>query len=199
MLKIGITGGIGSGKSTVARMFMQLGIPVYEADQRARWLQDHEPLKSQIIEAFGASYYVAGKLNRAQLAQLVFNNKEKLAELNALVHPAVASDYAHWLSAQNAPYILKEAAIIFETHSENQYDYIILVTAPTSLRIERVMQRDKLAAKEVEARMKNQWSDEEKKQKAHFVIENTTLEDTQNQVVALHNKILELCEGYRKN
>jgi dephospho-CoA kinase len=186
MLKIGLTGGIGSGKSTVAKMFEELGIPIYEADKRAKALQNQEPLKSKIQEIFGADIYNGNVLNRKALAKIVFNDKEKLEQLNQLVHPAVADDYNNWLSQQSSDYIIKEAAIIFEIKAEKQYDKVILVTAPLDTRVARVIQRDSIRKKDVEARIKNQLSDKEKMKKADFVISNIDLQDTQKQVEQIH-------------
>lgn len=186
MLKIGLTGGIGSGKSTVAKMFEELGIPIYEADKRAKELQNQEPLKAKIKEVFGADIYIGNELNRKALAQIVFTNKENLEQLNQIVHPAVAIDFDHWLSSQTSEYIIKEAAIIFEIKAESQYDKVILVTAPKDVRIGRVMQRDSAKKKDVEARIKNQLSDKEKMKMADFVISNIDLQETRKQVEQIH-------------
>ncbi|MFY0672227.1 MAG: dephospho-CoA kinase [Bacteroidia bacterium] len=190
MLKIGLTGGIGSGKSTVANMFKELGIPIYEADKRAKELQNKEPIKSKVSDLFGPEIYTNNVLNRKALAQIVFNNKEKLELLNRIVHPVVAKDFENWLANQSSEYIVKEAAIIFETNAQSQYDKIILVTAPIEVRIGRVMQRDGIKKKDVEARIKNQLSDKEKMKKADYIIHNTDLAETQKQVNQIHRFIL---------
>jgi dephospho-CoA kinase len=187
MLKVGLTGGIGSGKSTVAKMFEELGIPIYEADKRAKELQNQEPLKAKIEEVFGADIYIENELNRKALAQIVFSNNEKLEQLNQIVHPPVAIDFDNWLSKQSSEYIIKEAAIIFEIKAESQYDKVILVTAPKDVRIGRVMQRDSVNKKDVEARIKNQLSDKEKIKKADFIITNIDLQETQKQVKKIHS------------
>ncbi len=192
MLKIGLTGGIGSGKSTVAQMFSELGVPVYTADQRAKTLQNQEPLKSKISQLFGSQLYKNEQLDRKMLAEIVFNNKQKLEQLNQLVHPAVAQDFENWLLKKDAPYIIKEAAIIFEIKAERQYDKIILVTAPENVRISRVIDRDKSNIEQVKARIINQLSDSEKIKKADFIIENTDLLRTKAQVFTIHKSILEL-------
>ena len=185
-VRLGLTGGIGSGKSTVAKMFEELGIPIYEADKRAKELQNQEPLKAKIKEVFGADIYIGNELNRKALAQIVFTNKENLEQLNQIVHPAVAIDFDHWLSSQTSEYIIKEAAIIFEIKAESQYDKVILVTAPKDVRIGRVMQRDSAKKKDVEARIKNQLSDKEKMKMADFVISNIDLQETRKQVEQIH-------------
>jgi len=192
MLKVGLTGGIGSGKTTVARIFESLGVPVYYADDRARLLQNQEPVRSQIIDAFGKHLYVNDELQRPALAQVVFNDSDKLATLNGIVHPAVQLDFNKWLGQQSSPYILKEAAIIFEIGSQDKYDRIILVTAPEATRIDRVTQRDGVETNAVLARMSKQMSDQEKRPLADYLIVNTNLEDTQQDVLALHETLLRL-------
>lgn len=186
MLKIGLTGGIGSGKTTAAQLFADLGIPIYLADSRAKDLQNSSPLKEEIASTFGADIYKGGILDRKQLASIVFQNKDLLQKLNALVHPAVAKDYDEWLSEQHAPYIIKEAAVIFEIGAEASYDFVILVTAQEETRIERVRKRDGSSHEEVLQRMRNQMSDEEKMAKADFAIRNEELSSLKKQVLALH-------------
>lgn len=190
MLKIGLTGGIGSGKTTVAKMFQQLGTPIYLADERARQLQNQEPLRSQISELFGAEIYHEGKLNRPALAQIVFKDREKLNALNAVVHPAVQADFEHWLSQQSSPYTIKEAAIIFEIKAQAQYDAVVLVTAERATRVRRVMERDGASEEAVADRMSKQMMDEEKIPLAQHIIRNESLEATQKQVAALHKLFL---------
>ncbi|PIE49091.1 MAG: dephospho-CoA kinase [Flavobacteriales bacterium] len=192
MIKIGLTGGIGSGKSTVAKMFAKLGVPVYIADTEAKKLLRESPkIKEQIIAAFGKRAYDNG-LNKAYLAKLVFNNKTKLQQINKIVHPAVKADYTAWLAAQDYPYSIQENALIYETNSQDNYDYIISVTAPLDIRIKRVIKRDNIKKPEVLARIKNQISQEKKDKKAHFTIENTNLKNTQTAVEQLHKKLLAL-------
>lgn len=192
MLKIGLTGGIGSGKTTVARIFESLGVPVYYADDRARRLQNEDPIRSQISKLFGEQVYSENKLQRQVLAQIVFNDASKLAALNAIVHPAVQLDFSRWLSEQTSRYILKEAAIIFEIGSHKQYDKVILVTAPEKTRIERVTQRDRVDTEAVLARMSKQMSDQEKIPLADYLIHNTSLEATKQRVLDLHKTLLSL-------
>ncbi len=174
MLKVGITGGIGSGKTTVCKIFDTLDIPVYYADERAKWLmENHEPLVQQITELFGEEAYSSdGKLNRPFIAQIVFNDKSRLEQLNQLVHPVVIEDGDKWHQKQSAPYTLKEAALLFESGSYKSLDKVITVFAPEHIRIERVMRRDGVDAETVKARMRNQMSDEQKMALADFVIHN---------------------------
>lgn len=192
MIKIGLTGGIGSGKSTVAKMFAKLGVPVYIADKEAKKLLRESPeIKEKIIAAFGQKAYKNG-LNKAYLAKLVFNDKAKLGQINSIVHPAVRTHYQNWLTEQDYPYSVQENALIFETNSAENYDYIISVSAPLETRIDRVIERDNVRKLEVLARIKNQLSQEEKDKKAHFIIDNTNLENTENFVKTMHKKLIAL-------
>lgn len=191
MLKIGITGGIGSGKSTVARVFEHLGIPVYNADTAAKRLMEEDPdLRAAILQTFGAETYRNGRLNRPYLASLVFNNREQLNALNALVHPATIRDGIQWLERQIAPYALKEAALIFESGSQNELDYVIGVSAPQALRIHRVMKRDGVQREEVLRRMANQIDESLKMKLCDFVIVNDDRQLVIPQVLALHQELL---------
>ena len=175
MLKIGITGGIGSGKSTVAKVFEQLGIPVYHADYWAKELMNTDALVIQRMkEIFGnAIYDSTGKADRKKIAEIVFNDKEKLNELNSVIHPAVWLHGENWLKQHaDKPYILKEAAILFESGGNKGVDKVIMISAPKELRIQRVIQRDNVTEEEVTARMANQWDDERKIALSDFVIVN---------------------------
>ncbi len=170
---IGITGGIGSGKSVVANLLISMGYPVYNSDARAKLLINSEPdLVQNIKNTFGDVYNSEG-LDRRKLANVVFNQPEKLAVLNSLVHPAVGKDFSSWVSKQQNPIVFKEAAILFETGIYKSLNKIILVTCPLNKRIERVMQRDGVSKIEVENRMKNQWEDEKKMKLADFIIYNS--------------------------
>ncbi|MFN7117204.1 MAG: dephospho-CoA kinase [Saprospiraceae bacterium] len=191
--KIGITGGIGSGKTTVCKIFETLGIPVYYADERAKWLMTHDAaLKNGIQQLFGeAAYTKEGALNRPYIAQLAFNNPEKLQQLNALVHPAVFRDQEQWHESQlNVPYTLKEAALIYESGSDKDLDKVIVVTAPVDLRVQRVMERDGITREAIEARLKQQMPEEEKLKRADFVIHNDMEWSLIPQVLAIHNQLL---------
>jgi dephospho-CoA kinase len=193
MLRIGLTGGIGSGKSTVARIFEVLGAPVYYADDAARRLmQEDEQLKAGIIQHFGGESYSEGQLNRAHLASLVFNNKEKLALLNSLTHPATIRDANNWMLRQAFPYIIKEAALIFESGSAEYLDYVIGVYSPAPLRIRRTVERDGLSPEEVQKRMSRQIDEEMKMKLCDFVIRNDEQQLVIPQVISLHEKFMQL-------
>jgi len=200
MLKIGITGGIGSGKTTACQLFEKLGVPVYYADKRAKELmEDDKPLRTKIAAAFGAEAYQSdGTLNRVYLAGVVFNNEEKLAELNALVHPAVAADSESWndiLARNNYKYSLREAALLVETGSYKLLDKLIVVTAPEAERIRRVMARDGITEAQVRARINAQIPEAEKVKLADYVITNNDLIGLAQQVKDIHEKILTLAGG----
>jgi dephospho-CoA kinase len=195
--KIGITGGIGSGKTTASRFFATLGVPVYYADERAKWLMTHDTeLKQAIRSAFGeAAYEAGGALNREYLAREVFNDPKRLLQLNALVHPAVGRDGLAWHEAQRgAPYTLKEAALLFESGAYRLLDRVIVVYAPRALRIERVMRRDGVDQAAVEARMARQMPEEDKLALADHVIYNDGSRALIPQVWALHRQLLALGE-----
>ncbi|CAZ98895.1 dephospho-CoA kinase [Zobellia galactanivorans] len=190
---VGLTGGIGSGKTTVAKMFEELGVPVYNSDTRAKELmQSSQDLVLAIKELLGEeAYREDGVLDRGFVSRQVFDNKALLNELNAIVHPAVRKDFIHWADEQTADYVIQEAAIIFEIGTQDFYDCIILVVAPKETRIERVVQRDAgTTVKSVEARMKNQWEDDRKIEASDYVIENTNLEQTKVQVLDIHRDLL---------
>ena len=196
MLKAGITGGIGSGKTTVCRMFEKLGIPVYFADDSAKYLMQHEHfLIDQIKKNFGEDVYINGTLDRKLLASKVFNDPARLSLLNSLVHPAVFRDTERWIEEQRdkkVPYILKEAALLVETGSYKALDKLIVVVAPLNTRIQRVTERDKVDEAEIIARVKNQLPEEEKVKLADFVItNNATLEELEQQVLKIHEKMIE--------
>lgn len=191
MLRIGITGGIGSGKSTVARIFNVLGIPVYDADSAAkRLMAEDEILKSNIINAFGKDSFIDGKLNRKFLSEVVFNDENKINLLNSFVHPATIRDADEWMKKQNAPYLIKEAALIFESGSNKYLDLVIGVKSPLSLRIERTRKRNNIAEEQVKARMKFQMDEEEKMSLCDYIIVNDEKEMLIPQVLFLHQKFL---------
>lgn len=194
MLKVGITGGIGSGKSTVCRVFEWLGIPVYYADERAKWLMTHDPdLRKEIIGLFGAGAFLPdGSLNRVHIAALAFRDAGLLQRLNGLVHPAVHRDGEAWHQAQVAPYTLREAALLYESGGYRLVDKMIVVTAPAELRIRRVMARDNVERTAVEARMAKQWPEEEKVALADFVIRNDEQTAILPRIVEVHRRLLAL-------
>ncbi|GGG46865.1 dephospho-CoA kinase [Croceivirga lutea] len=188
---VGLTGGIGSGKSTVAKFFRELGVPVYNSDKEAKILMhENSEVKSKIISLFGEKAYVNNELNRKFIASEVFSNEEKLKALNAIVHPAVKAHFLNWADKQDYPYVIQEAAIIFENNSENRYDKIILVIAPKETRISRVMNRDGNSTSDIKARIENQLSDEEKIPRAHFVIKNIALDKTRQNARKIHEILL---------
>ncbi|MGB5418119.1 dephospho-CoA kinase [Algibacter sp.] len=191
MIIVGLTGGIGSGKTTVAKQFSKLGIPVYIADDEAKSLMRRSKvIKRKLFKLFGEEAYVDGELNRPYLAGIIFNDKTYLQKMNAIVHPKVARHFEKWVLKQKAPYVIKEVAILFENGGDKACDYVITVTAPIKTRIKRLLKRDDTSEEKIEAIMKNQWTDEEKIKKSHFVIENTTLESTISQVLKIHKKLL---------
>jgi len=193
MLKIGITGGIGSGKTTVCHVFETLGIPVFYADTVAKEIMvSDEILVAGVKEAFGAESYIGGTLNRQHISGIVFNDQQQLDRLNALVHPAVFRAFESWLETvpEDVPYILKEAALLFESGSYRMCDRSILVTAPLELKLKRVTDRDQSTQVQVMARMDKQFSDEQKSPMADDFILNDESQSIISQVLALHQKYL---------
>ena len=187
---VGLTGGIGSGKSTISKAFAALGIAVFNSDEQAKALiANNAQVKKRIIAAFGEEAYQNGEYNRAYIAQIVFNNSEKLAILNGIVHPALAEYFKQWAKAQTSPYVLKEAAILFESGSYKDCDYIITVTAPEEVRIARVMARDHCTEAQVRARMAQQWSDAQRIALSNAVIENIDLEKAKKEVRRINNEL----------
>lgn len=196
MLKIGITGGIGSGKSTVAKVFEVLGIPVFYADQVAKSvMHTDEVLVNGIKEAFGVESYSDNQLNRKYIADIVFNNAAELTKLNSLVHPAVFRAFDTWVTMQKAPYVLKEAALLFESGSYKLCDKTILVTAPETLRIHRVMHRDSTTEEQVRARISKQFTEEQARSLADYVVINDEEHLIIPQVLQLHGQFLSLANS----
>ncbi|RYG00845.1 MAG: dephospho-CoA kinase [Chitinophagaceae bacterium] len=192
-VKVGITGGIGSGKSTVSKIFEVLGVPVYYADDASKRIMNSDQVViDAIIDSFGADTYKDGKLDRSYLASQVFSNKEKLELLNSIVHPATILDADKWLEKQNAPFVIKEAALLFESGSYAALDYVIGVYAPTALRLHRVMQRDNVTREQVLARMNKQIDENIKMKLCDFVIKN----DEQHSLI---EQVLELIPGLKNN
>ena len=180
---IGLTGGIGSGKTTIAKYMHSFGIPLYIADDQARKLMESHEIVHAIKKKFGEVIFDKEILNRAKLAEIVFNEPEKLEELNAIIHPAVKSDFKEWLlQNKSAPFIIYEAAILFESGNYLNCDYIITVVAPIDIRIERVMKRDKTSRELILKRMEAQWTDEQRVSKSDFVIENEDLKIAKQKV-----------------
>ncbi|GAA4241238.1 MULTISPECIES: dephospho-CoA kinase [Winogradskyella] len=192
MIVVGLTGGIGSGKTTVLKCFQSFGVPVYIADVEAKALMNRSKIiKRKLIQLFGDAAYVDDTLNRPYLSSKIFNDKTLLSKMNAIVHPKVASHFKRWLKKQDSHYVIKEAAIIFENHLENQYNYIITVVADEDLRIQRVMRRDNTSEEKVKSIIKNQLSDKEKIEKSDFVITNNDLESAKKQALEIHQQILQ--------
>jgi len=194
-LKVGITGGIGSGKTTICHIFEALGIPVYFADGRAKWLMVNDPrLVTGIKNLFGEkAYYSNGTLNRKYLAKTVFNDEKKLKQLNALVHPAIADNSDRWQRGQEGvPYTVKEAALLFESNNHLMLDKVITVFAPEEMRIQRVVDRDEMTADEARARMSKQMPEEEKLKMADYIIYNDGKKSLVQQVMELHRELSRL-------
>jgi dephospho-CoA kinase len=198
MLKVGLTGGIGAGKSVVARLFQVIHIPAYDADSSSKRLMlTHTGLKQSIIENFGEESYKDGQLNRQYLAATAFSDKSKLELLNQLVHPVTLADAQQWFAAQDAPYAIKEAALFFESGTAEGLDYMIGVTAPLALRIKRVMQRDQISESNVKERMKHQLEDSLKMKLCDFVVHNDEQEMIIPQVLNIHHLLIELSKKER--
>jgi dephospho-CoA kinase len=193
MIKIGLTGGIGSGKTTVSRIFTTLGIPVYYADEKARMLMNTDPtLKAAIVHHFGERSYSGDVLDRKYIASIVFNDKDKLNLLNSITHPATIKDAEEWMQQQTTPYTIKEAALLFESGASEKLDYIIGVYAPQHIRVARVMKRDNLPVEEVMKRISRQIDEEMKMKLCDFVITNNDEQLVIPQVVELDKKFRSL-------
>jgi len=196
MLKIGITGGMGSGKSTVSKVFEVLGIPVYYADAEAKKIMsEDEELRKKIIDNFGSESFSDKDLNRKYLASVVFNNPAKLELLNSFVHPAIIQHAEDWMSKQTSPYTIKEAALIFESGAHAFLDKIIGVSAPTPLRIQRIINRDQLSIEEIKSRMNKQIDEEIKIRLCDYVINNNEQELIVPQVLKIHETLLQLSKN----
>ncbi|MFK7812490.1 MAG: dephospho-CoA kinase [Maribacter sp.] len=191
---VGLTGGIGSGKTTVASFFKELGVPIYNSDKEARKLmRTSKKVKKAIIELLGENAYKGKRLNKTHISNQIFNNKKLLQKLNSIVHPAVRKHFMKWKKKQDAAYVIQETALIFENNSQDFYDKIILVVAPKQQRILRVSARDGISDGQVENRLKNQLEDDQKIPLAHYVIDNTELSKTKKQVEELNIALLEYC------
>ncbi|MBL0081094.1 MAG: dephospho-CoA kinase [Saprospiraceae bacterium] len=192
MIKLGITGGIGSGKSTVCRIFEMLGVPVYYADDRAKQIMTaNKEVKKAIIDIFGKqAYFLNGRINRKYIAEIIFQQPEKRKLLNAIVHPAVLEDGRIWNASQKAAVTLKEAALLIQSGSYKEMDYVILVTCPPDVRIPRVMRRNKMSKQEVLNRIQSQMSDDEMRQFADFVIQNDGQVSLIHQVLNIYKAII---------
>ncbi len=191
MLKIGLTGGMGSGKTTVSKIFSVLGIPVFYADDVAKNIMNEDAtLKQNLMDAFGAEAYINNTLNRKYIANIVFNDKYKLDRLNALVHPVTLAAADKWFNQQTSPYVIKEAALMFEAGAAAHLDYVIGVYAPQHLRLQRVMQRDNSTREQVLARINSQIDETIKMRLCDFVIINDEQQAMLPQVLLLHQKFM---------
>ena len=194
MLKVGITGGIGSGKSTVSSFFSVLGVPVYDSDKRAKYLMQHDnSIIGTIKKEFGERSYLNNQLNRSYIAEIVFKNESKLKQLNSIIHPAVRTDFNNWLSQNsNAKFVIKEAAIMIESGAYKEMDKLIVVNAKRDLKIKRIKKRDHLSLEDIENRIQNQLSDEIRNQYADFIIENNSGKmELKQQVLSIYNKLID--------
>lgn len=188
---IGLTGGIGSGKTLVATMFSDFGIPVYNSDLEAKFLMNSSAaLKKKISKLLGVEAYKNGELNREYVSQKVFKDKELLASLNSVVHPEVRKHFMEWAERQESPYVIQETALIFENDAQENYDHVILVTAPKATRVDRVMKRDRQTESEVLDRMQHQMEDANKIDRADFVINNIDKADTYESVFQIHKTLV---------
>mgnify|MGYP002622212220 CR=1 FL=1 len=193
MLKVGVTGGIGSGKTTVCKEFEKLGVPVFYADDVAKNILNSPRIVEKIEAIFGKDVVKNGQVDRKKIAAIIFSDKSKKEQLNSIIHPEVANEYTAWLNQhQNYPYTIKEAAILFETGTYKQLDKIILIIADKNTRVKRIIERDNTTEEEVLARMKNQWTDEEKKPLADFIIENQKKSNLEQQIKEVHKALLSL-------
>jgi len=194
MIIVGLTGGIGSGKTTVAHFFVELGVPVYNSDEEARKLmKSSKKVKRAIITLLGEKAYKGKKLNKTYISSTIFKNELLLKKLNAIVHPAVRKHFLRWAKKQNVAYVIQETALIFENSSQDFYDKVVLVTAPEDMRIQRVMKRSGLTKKAVVARLESQWLDSKKVPLADYVIQNLELSKTKIKVAEVNTAILDFC------
>lgn len=194
MLKVGITGGIGSGKSTVSSFFSVLGVPVYDSDKRAKYLMQHDnSIIGTIKKEFGERSYLNNQLNRSYIAEIVFKNESKLKQLNSIIHPAVRTDFNNWQSQNsNAKFVIKEAAIMIESGAYKEMDKLIVVNASRNQKIKRIKKRDHLSLEDIENRIQNQLSDEIRNQYADFIIENNSGKmELKQQVLSIYNKLID--------
>ena len=201
MTTVGLTGGIGSGKTTIANLFAtEFAIPIYIADTKAKELIAQDTHLQQEIKALlGEEAFVEGKYNTAFVASIVFSTPKKLQALNQLIHPYVQQDFSRWREEQHSPYVIKESAILFESGSYKDCDYIITVTAPLEERIRRVMLRDKIDRKTIEKRIKNQWNDENRIKLSTFVVDNRDFGRNLDKIQTIHCKIMEMIDENAEN
>lgn len=193
MIVVGLTGGIGAGKSTIANFFKNLKVPIYTADTEAkRLMHSSKVVKQKIIDEFGEKAYINNKLNRSYIAAIVFKDTTKLAVINSIVHPSVSNSFKRWIRKQSSPYVIQENAILFENNTAHKFHYIITVTAPLEERVKRVISRDKVSKTDVLARINNQISDKEKIEGSDFVIHNLDKASSKEKVLKIHKRLLKL-------
>mgnify|MGYP001291253814 FL=1 len=186
-----LTGGIGSGKSTVLTLFSELGVPTFAADDSAKMAMEQDvDIKAKITALFGEASYAKGKLNRPFIAEQVFGNKEKLQQLNALVHPAARAAYSNWQQVQDAPYTVYEFPLVFELGEQDRFNGVILVISPEASRIQRVENRDGITEEAIRKRMMHQWTDEQKQPLTDMLIHNNSIDETADQVRKLHLQLM---------
>lgn len=192
---IGLTGGIGSGKSTVAHIFNFFNVPVYTADEASKQLLDSDKaLQSQLVHLLGKEIITEGKIDRPKMASIIFNDKALLAQVNALIHPAVGRDFKKWYKNQKTAYVIREAAILYESGTYKDCAAVISVSAPEEMRVDRVVRRNKITEDEVRSRMKNQWPQKQKDELADYVIYNDNSKSVIKQVIQVHEDILSKAE-----
>lgn len=191
MMIVGLTGGIGSGKTTVANFFVELGVPVYNSDKEAKKLMaSSKQVKKAIIALLGEKAYHGEKLNKKYISEQIFNNEQLLKKMNGIVHPVVKEHFETWVKMQKTPYVIQETALIFENSKQDFYDFTILVTAPENIRIKRVMERDGSTKRDVLGRLKNQLDDDKKIPFSDYVLENNQLSKTRLRVEEIHKALL---------
>lgn len=191
MYKVGLTGGIGSGKTTVGKVFERLGIPVFKADDEAKKITNSDlQIIQQLKKEFGEDIYINNEINKDKLASIIFNNNNALEKVNSIIHPVVREYFIHWCNAQNSPYIVEEAAILFESGAYMEMDYTINVHADELVRIERVMKRNNASLEQVKERIKNQLSDDERNKLADITIYNNENDMILPQILRIHNDLL---------
>jgi dephospho-CoA kinase len=192
-MKIGLTGGIGAGKSIIAKAFNALGIPIYYADYEAKQILNSESVQEELVDIFGENIISEGMVNRKKLSAIVFNSEQHLDKLNALIHPKVRTHFSEWLenNESNSPYVLQEAAILFETGSYKLFDKTILVIADQETRIQRICERDNMRRAEAEARLSKQWMDAKKIPLADYVINNNNDSEVLVQILNIHTELME--------
>lgn len=191
MIVIGLTGGIGSGKTTIAKMFDELGIPVYFSDDEAKKIMNNSSeVRKLLIAEFGENTYLNGELNRKYLAKIIFNDKVKLLTINNIVHPEVKKHFKKWIKHQHALFVIQESALIFENEKQNDFDEIITVTAPLKDRLQRVKDRDNVTNKHILDRIKNQLDDDFKIKNSDYIIHNVDLLKTKSQVRAIYDRLM---------